>query len=64
MLVAKGKGLSQEYATLIQSSAILKALVKKGIITKEEVEAEVPGIVEDIKQTLMLAQIKVSNGKN
>ena len=37
----------------------------EGIITKEEVEAEVPSIVEDIKQTLMLAQIKVSvDGKN
>jgi hypothetical protein len=57
MLVAKAKkGLDQEYATLIEVSALLRALLKKGVIIKEEVEAEVPAVVEDIKQTLMLAK--------
>lgn len=58
MKVFKGDGVDQEFATLIQSSALLRALVKKGLITKEEVEAEIPDIVDEIKQTLLLAQAK------
>ena len=53
------KGNDQNIATLINISALLRALVKKGVITKAEVEAEVPSVVEEIKQTLLLAQMKV-----
>ncbi|MCK4359183.1 MAG: hypothetical protein KAW92_10675 [Candidatus Cloacimonetes bacterium] len=53
------EGKDQNFATLIELSALLKALVKKGVITKKEVEAEVPGVVEEIKRTLLLAQMKV-----
>lgn len=53
------KGNDQNIATLIELSALLKALIKKGVITKAEVEAEVLGVVDEIKQTLMLAQMKV-----
>jgi len=53
------EGKDQNFATLIELSALLRALVKKGVITKKEVEAEVPGVVEEIKQTLLLAQMKV-----
>lgn len=54
----------QNMGNLIELSALLRALVKKGLITKEEVEAEVPGVMEDIKQTLALAQMQVPDGKN
>lgn len=55
MKVMKG---DQNVGNLIELSSLLRALVKKGVITKEEVEAEVPGVMKDIKQTLMLAQMK------
>lgn len=61
MKVMKG---DQNVGNLIELSSLLRALVKKGVITKEEVEAEVPGVMEDIKQTLMLAQVKVPDGKS
>jgi len=52
------EGNNQEFATLIQSSALLRALIKKGIITEEEVVAEVSNVLKDIKQTLALARMK------
>ena len=58
MKVTKG---DQDVGNLIELSSLLRALVKKGVITEKEVEAEVPGVMEDIKQTLMLAQMKVSD---
>lgn len=53
------KGKSQGMGNAIELSALLRALVKKGVITMEEVEAEVPGVVEEIKQMLLLANMKV-----
>ena len=53
------KGKNQDKATLIELSALLRALVKKGVITIKEVEAEVPGVMEDIKQMSLLANMKV-----
>ena len=61
MKVTKG---DQDVGNLIELSSLLRALIKKGVITKEEVEAEIPGVMEDIKQTLMLAQVKVPDGKS
>ena len=57
MHLVRGKG--QDTATLIELSALLGALVKKGVITIEEVEAEVPGVMEEIKQMSLLANMKV-----
>jgi len=62
MHLVRGKG--QDMATLIELSALLKALVKKGVITVEEVEAEVPGVMEELKQMSLLAQAKVPDGKS
>lgn len=57
MHLIKGKG--QNTATLIELSALLRALVKKNVVTIEEVEAEVPGVMEEIKQMSLLANMKV-----
>lgn len=57
MHLVRGKG--QDRATLIELSALLRALVKKGVITIKEVEAEVPGVIEEIKQMSLLANMKV-----
>lgn len=58
MYLVKGKG-GQDRATLIELSALLRALVKKDVITVEEVEAEVLGVVEEINQMSLLANMKV-----